>query len=124
MHSNDVARLGAGAAAIALTDKTKEAHVFKGRYEAQYLLRTQNSMGDCVNLRPKTKSKIDVWQESINVEVGEYTLWIMSGETPDFYITPAQWMVDLVRSNHRAYLDSENPKTGKVKGHRTRTEGS
>lgn len=57
MHSNDVARLGAGAAAIALTDRTREVHVFKGRYEAQYTLRTQNSMGDRVNLRPKTKRK-------------------------------------------------------------------
>lgn len=127
MHSNDVARLGAGAAAIALTDRTREVHVFKGRYEAQYTLRTQNSMGDRVNLRPKTKRKSDVWQETINVEVGNHTLWIMvdlSGETPEFYIAPAQWMVDLIRSNHRAYLDTENPKSGKVKGQRARTADS
>lgn len=48
----------------------------------------------------------------------------LSGETPEFYIAPAQWMVDLIRSNHRAYLDTENPKTGKVKGQRARTADS
>lgn len=127
MNSNDVARLGAGAATIALTDRTKEVHVAKGDYTAQYILRCQNKSGDQVNLRPKTKRKSEVWQESINVEVGNYTLWIMvdlSGDTPEFYLVPAQWMVDMIRANHQKYLDAEDPRTGKVKGHRPRTDTS
>jgi hypothetical protein len=127
MHSSDVARLGAGAAVIALTDRAKEVHVFKGPYEAQYLLRTHNKFGDRVNLRPKTKRNSEVWQESINAQVGEFTLWIMvdlSADRPEFYVAPAQWMVDMIQANHRAYLEKEDPKTGKVKGHRPRTDGS
>jgi hypothetical protein len=127
MHSNDVARLGAGAAAIALADRTKEVQVFKGDYAAQYRLQCQNKHGDPVILRPKTKRKSDVWQESINVEVGNYTVWMMvdlADELPEFYLAPAQWMVDMIRLNHRKYIDTENPSTGKVKGHRARTETS
>lgn len=67
----------------------------------------------------------DVWQESINVEVGNYTVWIMvdlADELPEFYLAPAQWMVDMIRLNHQKYIDTENPSTGKSKatGHAPR----
>lgn len=127
MHSNDVARLGAGAAAIALTDRFNEVHLYRSKHTAQYLLRCQNTMGDKVNLRPKTKRSADVWQESIHVEVGEYSHWIMvdlSGELPEFYLAPAEWMVEMIRLNHQKYLDTEDPRTGKVKGHRAHTDSS
>ena len=48
-----------------------------------------------MNGRPKAKRKSDVWHESINIDVGNYTLWTMvelSGDTPEFYLAPALLM--------------------------------
>jgi hypothetical protein len=61
------------------------------------------------------------WQTDVNsptVEDAEAVIFVdLSGETPDFYVAPASWVQEDVRSHHEAWLAS-------VGGTRPRNPGS